>query len=364
MAGYAPGPWQGMIVGAGPAGLYFAILMKKARALRTTSPSTSATVSTTPFGFGVVFSDQTLDNFEALRPGDLRAITREFVYWDDIDINFKGTTHRIGGNGFCGCCAAARSSIILHERARGAGGQIHVLRHEVDDIAPLAATSDLVVPPTASTRHSGTRTDDHFGTEIDLRPNKFAWMGATTPLDAFTFAFGETEWGVFIAHAYQYQYRQTARPGCSRSDRGDLAAAGLGATGAKRPPASVHRAHLRPPYSTAIRLHHQPLAVAELSDGAEQALGEGQHRPPRRRQVDGAFLDRRRHQARDGGRDRAATRRSCRRGAASRIRWRCSRRSRRDEVERTQHSADVSLVFFEHIAPLLGFRPGAVRLRR
>src|SRR5262249_44547363 len=108
------------IVGGGPAGLYFASLMKKAW------PQTSITVfeRTRPddtFGFGVVFSDETLDTFETYDRESYRAIIGRFAYWDDIEIHFRGTAHRIGGNGFCGC---ARTSLlkILARRARSLRG--------------------------------------------------------------------------------------------------------------------------------------------------------------------------------------------------------------------------------------------------
>ena len=90
------------VVGGGPAGLYLSILLKKQR------PRAAVTVyernrADDTFGFGVVFSDATLDNFERHDLASYRRITEEFAYWDDIAIHFKGTVHRIGGNGFCGC---------------------------------------------------------------------------------------------------------------------------------------------------------------------------------------------------------------------------------------------------------------------
>ena len=90
------------IIGGGPAGLYFAILMKKAdRGQDITVYERNRADDT--FGFGVVFSDATLDNFEKYDLPSYQRITRGFAYWDDIAIHFKGTVHRIGGNGFCGC---------------------------------------------------------------------------------------------------------------------------------------------------------------------------------------------------------------------------------------------------------------------
>ena len=160
------------ILGGGPAGLYFAILMKKAR------PQADITVhernrADDTFGFGVVFSDATLDTFAAYDPESYRAITRNFAYWDDIEIRFKGTSHRIGGNGFCGC-SRRTLLLLLQERARALGVKL-VFGSEITSLADVADA------------------------------NRFAWMGSTRPLDAFTFSFRETEFGVFIAHAYQYE---------------------------------------------------------------------------------------------------------------------------------------------------------------
>src|SRR5439155_12350452 len=119
------------VIGGGPAGLYFSILLKKAW------PQTQITVfernrSDDTFGFGVVFSDETLETFEAYDRESYRAIADHFAYWDDIEIHFKGTVRRIGGNGFCGC---ARTTLLrlLHERARALGVELK-FQDEVTDI--------------------------------------------------------------------------------------------------------------------------------------------------------------------------------------------------------------------------------------
>src|SRR5436190_546227 len=170
------------VIGAGPAGLYFSILMKKA------APAAEITVYERnriddTFGFGVVFSDQTLDTFEQHDPESFQGITREFVYWDDIEIHFKGATYRIGGNGFCGCSRRALLQ-VLHERASDLGVAF-VLGREVTDIEGLTRTAVLVVLADGINSRFRDRYQDHFQPMVDLRPNKFAWMGAATALDAF-----------------------------------------------------------------------------------------------------------------------------------------------------------------------------------
>ena len=189
------------IVGGGPAGLYFAILMKAAR------PEIDIAVyernrPDDTFGFGVVFSDQTLDTFARYDPPSHQAILENFSYWDDIAIDFKGETIRVGGNGFCGC---SRQTLLrlLQQRAESLGVRIDY-QTEVDDLERFA-DSDLIVAADGINSRIRSTYEQDFGTTVDLRPNKFAWMGSTKPLDAFTFHFRETEHGIFIAHCYQYE---------------------------------------------------------------------------------------------------------------------------------------------------------------
>ena len=130
------------VAGGGPAGLYFASLMKKAW------PQTQITVfernrPDDTFGFGVVFSDETLDTFEAYDRESYRAIIGHFAYWDDIEIHFRGTQHRVGGNGFCGC---SRTTLlkILGRRARALGVDVKY-QVEAEPFDPALLDADLVV---------------------------------------------------------------------------------------------------------------------------------------------------------------------------------------------------------------------------
>src|SRR4029078_11223645 len=119
------------IIGGGPAGLYAASLCKKHR------PAAAITVyernrADDTFGFGVVFSDATLDNFEKHDLPSYRRITQEFAYWDDIAVHFRGTVHRVGGNGFCGC-SRRQLLMILQERARELSVELP-FEAEIDEI--------------------------------------------------------------------------------------------------------------------------------------------------------------------------------------------------------------------------------------
>jgi anthraniloyl-CoA monooxygenase len=190
------------IVGGGPAGLYFAILMKKCW------PETDITVfernaPDDTFGFGVVFSDETLDHFEASDRDSYRALRDHFAYWDDIEIHFRGSVHRVGGNGFCGC---ARTTLLrlLQQRARYLGVTLR-FRTEITDWDAVIRDADLVVAADGVASRIRESFADRFRPSIDMRPNFFSWMGSTRPFDAFTFFFRETEHGIFIAHCYQYE---------------------------------------------------------------------------------------------------------------------------------------------------------------
>src|SRR6185503_15803452 len=168
------------VVGGGPAGLYFAILAKKAwPAMRITVYERNRPDDT--FGFGVVFSDETLETFEKYDLESYRAITANFAYWDDIEIHFRGSVHRIGGNGFCGC---ARRTLLqlMQERARALGVEL-CFQTEITDIDALVRDADLVVAADGINSRVRERFAAAFQPQVDLRPNIFCWMGSTRPFD-------------------------------------------------------------------------------------------------------------------------------------------------------------------------------------
>lgn len=200
-------------LGAGPAGLYFAILTKKAR------PADEVVVHERnrpgdTFGFGVVFSDRTLDGLEKADPPVHAAIERAFAHWDDIAIHAKGEVFRSTGHGFAGL--SRRTLLrILEDRARELGVDI---RHgqEVDghgrlpDGTDVTAGADLVVVADGVNSAYRAAHADVFGPTIDHRPNWFVWLGTTVPFEAFTFHFKEATLadgapGLFQVHAYRFE---------------------------------------------------------------------------------------------------------------------------------------------------------------
>ena len=188
------------VIGGGPAGLYSAILMKKAAAGRDHGLRAQPRRRHLRLRRGVLRRDAR--QFREIRPQSYRRITGEFAYWDDIAVHFRGTMHRVGGNGFCGC-SRRTLLLILQERARELGVEL-LFRPMSTTSAPLSRCRSGGAADGINSRFR-EKYIEHFQPEVDLRSNKFAWMGSTRPLDAFTFIFQETEWGIFIAHAYQYE---------------------------------------------------------------------------------------------------------------------------------------------------------------
>src|SRR5262249_22179082 len=126
-----------------------------------------------------------------------------FGYWEDMAIQFSGSTFRIGGNGFCG---TSRTTLlkILSRRAHSLGIDLKY-GAEADPANVRTRGADLVVAADGINSRTRELFKDAFKPTIELRPNHFAWMGSTRPMDAFNFFFRETEHGIFIAHCSQYQ---------------------------------------------------------------------------------------------------------------------------------------------------------------
>jgi anthraniloyl-CoA monooxygenase len=190
-------------IGGGPAGLYFSLLMKKQNpAHQVTVVERNRPYDT--FGWGVVFSDQTLGNLANADEQSARAILASFNHWDDIDIFFKGEKVTSGGHGFCGI---GRKHLlnILQLRCEELGVSL-VFETEVTDDQEIAARygADLVIASDGLNSRTRTRYADSYQPQIEPRQCRFVWLGTRKKFDAFTFAFKETEHGWFQAHIYQY----------------------------------------------------------------------------------------------------------------------------------------------------------------
>ena len=189
-------------LGGGPAGLYFAISMK----LRNPAHEVVVFERNKPddtFGWGVVFSDETLDNFRRNDPESAEQIRNHFAYWDDIAVYYRGTKELSTGHGFCGI-GRRQLLLILQERARALGVELR-FETEIDSAAAYAKDYDLVVASDGLNSRTREEFAGSFRPEIDVRECKFVWLGTHQKFDdAFTFIFEETEHGWIWAHAYQF----------------------------------------------------------------------------------------------------------------------------------------------------------------
>jgi anthraniloyl-CoA monooxygenase len=191
-------------IGGGPAGLYFALVCKKAR------PGDEITVVErnapgVTFGWGVVFSDETLSYLEETDPPTHEAITKRFAHWDAIDIHYRGECLRSGGHGFSGI-ARKELLAILQDRCRELGVRL-VFDTEVDDLDEAIARlggADLVIAGDGVKSKIRDRFAEHFRPSVELRKARYIWLGTKKKFDAFTFYFEENADGMFQVHAYRF----------------------------------------------------------------------------------------------------------------------------------------------------------------
>ncbi len=186
-------------VGGGPAGLYFALLMKKADPAHRVRVLERNRAGDT-FGWGVVLSDQTVDALREADPETAAQISDAFNHWDDIAVHIGGRTIVSGGHGFCGI-GRKKLLNILQARCEALGVE---LVYETDVADDTGLDADLVIAADGLNSRIRQKYAATYQPDIDLRQCRFVWLGTTKLFDAFTFDFQPTEWGWFQAHAYRF----------------------------------------------------------------------------------------------------------------------------------------------------------------
>ena len=189
------------IIGGGPAGMYFAILMKQA------DPAHAITVyerngPNDTFGWGVVFSGKTLANLRAADAESHAEITRAFAAWDNVDVVHSQEKISIHGNSFSGI-ARLELLKILQRRSEQLGVEL-LFHHEVPDVDSLRANCDLLVAADGVNSTARKAYAEQFRPTLDLRPNRYIWYGTNQLFHGLTLTFRENEAGVFAAHSYKF----------------------------------------------------------------------------------------------------------------------------------------------------------------
>ena len=189
------------IIGGGPAGMYFAILMKKA------DPADEITVyerngPNDTFGWGVVFSGKTLRNLRAADEESHAEITRAFEAWDNVDVVHHDSKISIHGNSFSGI-ARLQLLKILQRRCEELGVKL-LFRTEVPDVDSLRARCDLLVAADGVNSTARKQYSECFASSLDVRPNRYIWYGTKRLFHGLTLTFRENEAGVFAAHSYKF----------------------------------------------------------------------------------------------------------------------------------------------------------------
>jgi len=218
------------VLGGGPGGLYFAALAKQLD-VRHDITVWERNAADDTFGFGVVFSDETLGGIEHADEEIFAAMRREFARWDDIDVHFRGTTFTSGGHGFA-AMSRKRLLAILQARCASLGVRVH-FRAEAPDVTALAAGHDLVVAADGMNSATRSRFAPVFGPDLERRRSRYIWLGTDLVFDAFKFYILDTPAGVMQVHGYPYSEQASTfilemhEDVWRRAGFGDVAAPGL-----------------------------------------------------------------------------------------------------------------------------------------
>ena len=194
-------PMKINIIGGGPAGMYFAILMKQA------DPAHEITIyerngPDDTFGWGVVFSGKTLRNLRAADEESHAEITRAFAAWDNVDVVHRQEKISIHGNSFSGI-ARLQLLKILQRRSEQLGVQL-LFRTEAPDLDGLRTNCDLLVAADGVNSTARKQYSRHFLPTLDVRPNRYIWYGTNRLFHGLTLTFRENDAGVFAAHSYKF----------------------------------------------------------------------------------------------------------------------------------------------------------------
>lgn len=189
------------IIGGGPAGMYFAILMKKADAGHQITVYERNGPDDT-FGWGVVFSGKTLTNLRAADPESHSAITEAFEAWDNVDVVHHDAKISIHGNSFSGI-SRLQLLKILQRRCEELGVELR-FRTEVSDLDTLRTSCDLLLAADGVNSTARKQYANYFRPSLDFRPNRYIWYGTNKLFHGLTLTFRENEAGVFAAHSYKF----------------------------------------------------------------------------------------------------------------------------------------------------------------
>jgi anthraniloyl-CoA monooxygenase len=332
------------VIGGGPAGLYAAILLKKSFPLARIEVTERNRPDDT-FGFGIVLSDETLGNLQRADAPSHAEIAANFAYWDDIHVQFKGHLLKSGGHGFSGI----RRLTLLQILQRRAAELAIPVRYRTED-AGLAshAGADLIVAADGINSAVREAHRDHFRPSVDQRTNRFVWLGAKMSLPAFYYSFREDAAGIWNMHAYQYTPGESTIVIETTDDawrRSGLTVDGEAATAAyverlfaddlRGAKVLVNRSHWRQFPTITCGTWHMPHGGAQvvlLGDAAHTAhftIGSGT-----KLAMEDAIALHDAVAARPGDLAQAMVDYEA---------------ARRDEAGRIQHSANVSLVWFENV---------------